>query len=596
MLEQEIPFLSQLTEQERNHFRNLVLIRPQLPSEGQLQLVESLARSISAPRLLTLIARTPHWLLHGPVLNALSQNEATPEPIRRDLEMAVSLFDLMREADKAPVSYRQEYAEGAKSLYQQLPADLKPIVKQQLKQLARPVNTTGATQELPPLPVEEQDWEALTAPPTEEVSFEKGKLKVSREEHLSRAEHTLDPEELMDYLLEEDEELWQAALQNPMVSEDLLCDALPQSRSAALMEEVYSEARWYFRERVREAIYTSPSCPESLAKNILRTRELIAFLGRGPRNGAELHHIVSLFTQIEESDYQYLTYWAKRSAPNLLRVVKIFYDRLQRKRAHTATGLGPAPNEGKWASLEERVFMANQASQPEQLIASLRDPDPQVFLVVLENPGLTPREILAAIPAMDATRVERLASHRTWQENPAIAEALLHNVHIAANTAHLLLQRLKTPRALLDVLRDSRIPHMEVKLEALEILRMLYQKMNTQERILALRSSGGELIRQLPQEVLKDEDALQLVVADRQLDPSILLRLARNKQTPRSVLERIAAHPILMAHPPIMSELLLNPKTPREAAIRIWGLLSESEQQALLASPHLPATLRHLPA
>lgn len=240
--------------------------------------------------------------------------------------------------------------------------------------------------------------------------------------------------------------------------------------------------------------------------------------------------------------------------------------------------------------------MANQASQPEQLIASLRDPDPQVFLVVLENPGLTPREILAAIPAMDATRVERLASHRTWQENPAIAEALLHNVHIAANTAHLLLQRLKTPRALLDVLRDSRIPHMEVKLEALEILRMLYQKMNTQERILALRSSGGELIRQLPQEVLKDEDALLLVVADRQLDPSILLRLARNKQTPRSVLERIAAHPILMAHPPIMSELLLNPKTPREAAIRIWGLLSESEQQALLASPHLPATLRHLPA
>ncbi len=49
-----------------------------------------------------------------------------------------------------------------------------------------------------------------------------------------------------------------------------------------------------------------------------------------------------------------------------------------------------------------------------------------------------------------------------------------------------------------------------------------------------------------------------------------------------------------MAHPAIMQELLLNPKTPREAAIRIWGLLSESEQQQLLRSPHLPTPLRHL--
>lgn len=595
MLEQEIPFLAQLTEQERFHFRNLVLIRPQIPSNGQLDLVEGLARSLASPRLLTLIARTPHWLLHGPVLNALAQNEATPEPIRRDLEMAVSLFDLMREADKAPLAYRQEYSEGAKSLYQQLPADLKPIVKQQLKQLARPVSSTGATQELPPLPTNDPDWETLTTPPVDTEVFQRGTVRISLDERLSRAEHTLDPEELMGCLLDEAESLWQAGLRNPMVTEDILCDALPRSCSAPLLEEVYGEARWYFRERVREAIYASPGCPESLAKDILRTRELIAFLGRGPRNTAELHRIVSLFSQIEESDYQYLTYWAKRSAPNLLRVVKIFYDRLQRKRAHTATGMSPAASEGKWASLEERVFMANQASQPDQLIASLKDPDPQVFLVVLENPGLTPREILAAIPGMEGSRAERLAVHRSWAEYPAIAEALLHNVNLSETTALQLLKRLKAPKALLEVLRDPRIPHMEVKREGLEALRQLYQGMGTQERILVLRSSGGELIRQLPQEVLKDEDALLLVVADRQLDPSILLRLARNKQTPRSVLERIAAHPILMAHPAIMSELLLNPKTPRDASIRIWGLLSESEQQALLASPHLPATLRHLP-
>jgi hypothetical protein len=85
-----------------------------------------------------------------------------------------------------------------------------------------------------------------------------------------------------------------------------------------------------------------------------------------------------------------------------------------------------------------------------------------------------------------------------------------------------------------------------------------------------------------------------MLVADRQLDPTILLRLARNKQTPRSILELIAGHPVLMAHPPVMTELLLNPKTPREASTRIWGVLSETEQEQLLRSPHLPTALRAL--
>jgi hypothetical protein len=59
-------------------------------------------------------------------------------------------------------------------------------------------------------------------------------------------------------------------------------------------------------------------------------------------------------------------------------------------------------------------------------------------------------------------------------------------------------------------------------------------------------------------------------------------------------LEQIASHPVLLAHTAIMSELLLNPKTPREASVRIWSLLSEPEQQQLLHSPHLPAALRAL--
>ncbi len=141
MADSEPSFLAALTEQERLHFRNLALIRPQLPSEGQSRLIEGLARNLAQPRLLTLIARTPHWLINPAVIQALAENEATPEPLRRDLELAVSLFDLMHTMDRAPAAEREERAETVKVVYAQLSPDLKPIVKQQLKQLARQVSS-----------------------------------------------------------------------------------------------------------------------------------------------------------------------------------------------------------------------------------------------------------------------------------------------------------------------------------------------------------------------------------------------------------------------------------------------------------------------
>jgi hypothetical protein len=591
--ETEQSFLAAMSEQERLHFRNLALIRPQLPSEGQLQLIENLARNLTQPRLLTLISRTPHWLIHTPVLQALAENEATPEPIRRDLELAVSLFDLMHTMDRAPAGEREERAEIVKVVYAQLPGELKPIVKHQLKQLARQVNPTGMTQELPPLPPEEQDWETLMEPPMSRGATQPMRMEIARDELVARAGSTHVLEELQACLGSADSEIRQAALHNPMISEELLVEALRASTLPEFFEEVYGEARWYFREPVREALYEAPGLPDAFAKKLRVSRDLLSQLSRGASGPRALHGIASLFTQLDDSEYQFITFWAKRSAPNLLRVIKIFYDRLQRKRATQVSGLGTQP-EGRWASLEERVFMANQSTQPDQMLAALRDPDPMVFTVVLENPGLTPRELLSAIPSLDQFRVEKLANHGTWSENPAIQEALLHNTHLSETTALRLLPYLTTPRALLDLLRDPRIPHVEVKQQALESLRTIYLTMTVQQRIIALRASGGELIRHLPQDVLKDEETLRQMVMDRQLDPSILLRLARNKQTPRPILEAIAAHPTLMAHPPIMSELLLNPKTPRDSATRVWGLLSESEQLQLLRSPHLPATLRHL--
>jgi hypothetical protein len=589
----EFPFMAELPEQDRLHFRNLALIRPQIPTEGQLLLVERLARTLASPRLLTLIARTPHWLVHGPVLQALAENEATPETIRRDLEMVVSLFDLMRDMDRAPTGEREERADTVKTVYQQLPPDLKPIVKQQAKLLARTVNSTGFTMELPSLPSGEQDWEALTLPPRQQGTATPA-FRISKQDLLARAETTHILTDLQEFLLDGDADIRGAALRNPALSEEVLLASLAQCATPEFFEEIYAEARWYFRDPVRETIYSSPHCQTGLARKMAASRDLVALLERSAKNPRHLRRVVSLFAQLEESEYQFLTFWAKRRAPNMLRVIKIFFDRLQRKRANQASGLTSSQEEGRWVSLEERVFMANQATQPEQILVALRDSDPKVFSVVLENPGLGPKELIAAIPHLPQERAERVAAHSTWRAFPAVREALLHNIHLGERTALDLLAQVDAPRAFLDILRDQRLPHLEVKQRALDMLRAAYARMSVSQRILALRSSGGELLKHLTQEILRDEETLNLLVADRQLDPSILLRLARNKQTPRAILELIAAHPVLMAHSAVMQELLLNPKTPREASRRIWGLLSDSEQQQLLRSPHLPAPLRNL--
>ncbi|HLO66333.1 MAG TPA: hypothetical protein VK188_04900 [Holophaga sp.] len=594
MAEPGAPFHLSLPEADRPHFRNLALIRPQPPTERQLELVEALARDLSSPRLLTLIARTPHWLSHAGVLHALASNECTPEAIRRDLEMVVSLFDLMREMDRAAEGEKEERAEAVKALYQELPAELRPVVKQMAKQLARSVHATGTTLELPPLPSAEPDWEALTRPPQARGPV-RAPYRLSSADRQALAEGTLMQEDLHRLLGDEEPQVRLAALRNPALSEDTLHAALAECRHSGLFEEVYQEARWYFKETVREALWSSPACPASLARRMGATRDLVRALEQEGQDRRRLHRIVSLFTQAEDSEYQYLTWWAKRKAPAMLRVIKVFFDRLQRRRATQASGLSPSQSEGHWVSLEERVFLANQATQPEQIQAALRDPDPQVFLVALENPGLTPKDLLPVIPSLDATRAERLAGNRAWSAYPAVREALLHNPALSETTALALLAGLDGPlRLLLDLLRDQRVPHLSVRKVAQDRLRMAFQAMEAPQRILALRHSGGELIRHLPGEVFADEEVLRLLVSDRQVDPAILLRLARNKQTPRSILERIAGHPALMAHPPVMSELLLNPKTPREAARRIWAFLSASEQQQLLRSPHLPVALRAL--
>ena len=334
-------FLARLPEPDRLPFRNLALVRPQAPTPMQLQLIEGMARDLASPRLLTLIARTPHWLAHGPVLQALAGNAATPEALRRDLELAVTLFDQVRELDRSPAGEREERAETIHTLYQQLPLELRAIVKQQAKQLVRSVRPSGQTLELPPLPAGDPDWEALTTPPPPPEP-RRSPLRLARPALLARAEATPVAEEQQAFLLEADAGLRAAALRNPALPEEVLALAFLRCTGPELFGEAYGEARWYFRASLREAIYQAPHCPSALARKLAHSRDLVALLERGARDRRSLRRAVYLFAQLDESEYPYLAHWAKGQAPALLRVLRIFFGRLQRRRASG----NPAPGRG----------------------------------------------------------------------------------------------------------------------------------------------------------------------------------------------------------------------------------------------------------
>ena len=592
MLGTEYFLQSEWSEAERLHFPALALIRSQLPTPAQMEHLEGLARNLASPRLLALMCRTPHWLCQGPVLQALAQNEATPEALRRDLDLVVSLLAMMRELDTAPPAEKAERAEVVKATYTQVRPDLKPVAKVLAKQLAKPIAGTGTTQELPALPSDDQDWDALLAIPEAPKDALPPAPLAPVEERAARA-RSASAEDLAECLLEGDAAVRLAAMENPLLSEDLLARTLPFSPHSALFEEVYGEARWYFRDALRMAFLESPACPEALSRKVGRSFALIQSLAAAPREASGLRRIASLFTQLEESEFQYITYWCKRQSPQLLRVVKYFYDRLQRRQSSLQSALPARAAEGRWASLEERVFAATQATASDQLLQAVLDPDIQVVRLGLENPALTPRILISAVPSLSREAAELVAAHRAWGAEPPVMEALLLNGQLGEAAALRVLEGVKGFRPLLELLRNPRMPHLEVKRRAQAALKALYDGLDEEGRVQVLRASGGEIWRHLP-ELLQDEPTLRRLVADRQLDPSLLLRLARNKLTPRGVLEAIAGHPVLLAQAAVMSELLLNPKTPREAASRVWGLLSESEQQALLRSPHLPASLRSL--
>ncbi|HXC16945.1 MAG TPA: hypothetical protein VNV60_05835 [Holophagaceae bacterium] len=592
MLGTEYFLQTEWSEVERLHFPTLALIRSQLPSPTQMDHLEGLARNLTSPRLLALMCRTPHWLCQAPILQALAQNEATPEALRRDLDLVVSLLAMMWELDSAPPAEKTERGDVVKETYAQLRPDLKPVAKILAKQLAKPIGGTGGTQELPSLPADDQDWAALLALPAAPRAVLPAP-KASSQELVARAQTSSSSDELTELILEGDASVRAAAMENPLITEELLGLVLPFSPHGAFFEEVYQEARWYFRDAIRLAMLDSPACPEALTLKISRSFALIQTLASAPKEAGGLRRIASLFAQLEESEFQYVTYWCKRQAPQLLRVVKYYYDRLQRRQSSLQGALPQRASEGRWASLEERVFAAAQATAGDQIVQALLDPDPQVLRLALENPALTPKILMSTVPSLTKEAAETVAAHRAWGEEPAVLESLLLNGQVGEATALRALERVTAFRPLLELLRNPRMPHLEVKRRAQLALKTLYNGMDEDARVQALRASGGEVWRHLP-ELLQDEDSLRRLISDRQLDPSLLLRLARNKLTPRAVLELIAGHPVLMAQSAVMSELLLNPKTPREAAARVWGLLSESEQQALLRSPHLPATLRAL--
>jgi hypothetical protein len=172
--------------------------------------------------------------------------------------------------------------------------------------------------------------------------------------------------------------------------------------------------------------------------------------------------------------------------------------------------------------------------------------------------------------------------------------ALLHNPHTPETVAMECLAHVSSPRELMLVMRDPKVRSVEVKAKARARLVERWRTMATEERVAAIRQTGGELLNELWTEAFGDERTLLRLVEERGVPEGVVLRIARSRVAPRPVLAAIGRDPSLVNNYAVRLELALNPKTPREVVAQLIPRLTPADRQRLKASSHVAEAVRDL--
>lgn len=254
----------------------------------------------------------------------------------------------------------------------------------------------------------------------------------------------------------------------------------------------------------------------------------------------------------------------------------------------------PAPTTATLAAipLDRRLTFAQASPDPAVLGLLVFDTNEDVLIALLDNPALGDRQAATIARRATARVAEAIYRHRRIFMRPLVREALLECPSAPSSALLEVVNSISDLIQLLKLIKSPKIKFMEVKAKARSRLAMMFKSLGMSEKISAIRRAGSSLLKELWTDFFRDEALVAQCVAEKSLDPSIILEIARSKIAPRRALELIAANASYVANYQICLELVMNPKTPRQVVTKLLPKLNANDRKMIKNNPALPEAIR----
>lgn len=216
-------------------------------------------------------------------------------------------------------------------------------------------------------------------------------------------------------------------------------------------------------------------------------------------------------------------------------------------------------------AVTERIELGRTAGEPELAILCL-DPDPQVVVAVLSNPGCGLRHARRlALHHRSPVGLEQLSRHAELVRDAQVQRNLLRNPQLS----DAILQRLAARKQLSDLYKlclDRDLPE-QSRLKLRALLRSRFGNASPDEKVDLVFRTEGRVLTALVGCTFDAKSAALMV--QRTVTSLVLVQnLARFSATPPAVLAKLVQLPMVVRQPGIRQLLLRHPNLPGEAKRR----------------------------
>ena len=268
----------------------------------------------------------------------------------------------------------------------------------------------------------------------------------------------------------------------------------------------------------------------------------------------------------------------------------------------------PAPEELEGAIDESAAAAAPIAQQPVAarieaaatshdaavLGALAHDPSEDVQLALVRNPSLADGP--AAILARRAGSQVAAAIHRERRlfMRPMVQKALLECPNAPSTALLEIVNSISDVPGLMGLIKSPKVKFLEVKAKARHRLTTIFRALGPNEKMAVLRRAGRGIIKELWTDFFRDEALVLRCIREKQVDSGTVLEIARSSIAPRKALEAIANTAQYVANYQVTLQLVLNPKTPRQAVTKLIRKLNPADRRMVKSNPSLPESVRRM--